>query len=258
MFQRACLRTNVPMGPFQWRRPQRSNVHQRSTFHGPFRWCRPSCRRRNGACGWLRSTFTTFTYSSRGPIHGHSQSRCYAGVAEPESQANLYRRVVLKKPLAAGALLYKFTDRPLVQSTGRISPWWSSVEPIASGDTGLAGLLERAEGRVSREEFARARSAVTQQWNSMSGLMIIRLLVPAYGFVGRCAAQLVDEQSVYMRNVVFIGGACKSICPAWKLSMSYGYDVKKLRLPKNSTHPSQGFQKTVLYDKKFKGLIHRT
>ncbi len=48
----------------------------------------------------------------------------------------------------------------------------------------------------------------------MSGLMIIRLLVPAYGFVGRCAAQLVDEQSVYMRNVVFIGGAWQVYLPS--------------------------------------------
>ncbi len=226
------------MGPFQWRRP--SNVPM-----GLFDGVGPRAAAVTAPCGWLRPTFTTFTYFSRGPIHGHSQSRCYAGVAEPEVKQTFIGGVVLRNLWLLALCCNKFTDRPLVQSTGRISPWWSSVEPIASGDTGLAGLLERAERLgVSREEFARARSAVTQQWNSMSGLMIIRLLVPAYGFVGRCAAQLVDEQSVYMRNVVFIGGAWQSICPAWKLSMSYGYDVKKnCDCQKIQRNPTKVFRK---------------
>ncbi len=121
---------------------------------------------------------------------------------------------VTKELLRSRTQLYKFTDRPLVQSTGTISPWWSSVNPIASGDPGLSGILERAERLgVSREAFARARSAVTQQWNSMSGLTIIQLLVPAYGFVGRCSSQLVDNESSHMQNVVFIGGAWQVYLP---------------------------------------------
>jgi hypothetical protein len=119
-----------------------------------------------------------------------------------------------KQQLNASTLMYKFTDAPLVQSSGRVSPWWSSVEPIAPGDTGLAGLIERAKAlSVLPADFARARSAVTKQWNSMSNLLVVRLQIPAYGFVGRCSSQQLDNESPALKNVVFIGGAWQIFLP---------------------------------------------
>ena len=111
-----------------------------------------------------------------------------------------------------GHQLYKFTQHSLSYK-GRITPWWSSVNLVIPGDTGLKLLLERSERLgVKPAEFARARNAVTNQWNSMSGLLIGRLIVPAYGFVGRVATQRMDEDPAY-KNVKFIGGAIQIWIP---------------------------------------------
>lgn len=113
----------------------------------------------------------------------------------------------VKRPFPAGYQLYKFTQYPLLGSDGRVSPWWSSVEPLGGNDPGLAETLKRAERLgVHAAEFARARSAVVKQWNSMTGLLIAQLTAPVFGFVGTVAHQPIDESPVF-RNVVFIGGA---------------------------------------------------
>ena len=113
-------------------------------------------------------------------------------------------RTALRMPLFAGTKLFKHTDRPLVHVDGRISPWWALVEPGNAADPGLAGEIARAESMgVAVAELARARFAVTNQWSSMSDLMVIELIVPAIGYYGRCAAQRMDETEA---RVVFIGG----------------------------------------------------
>src|SRR3989304_4523269 len=82
-----------------------------------------------------------------------------------------------KRMLPTAFQLYKFSQYPLLGASGKITPWWSSVEPLGDGDPGLAEPLERAERLgVAPAEFARARSAVVKQWNSMSGLIVAQLL----------------------------------------------------------------------------------
>ena len=106
--------------------------------------------------------------------------------------------------------LYKFTEYPLTGTS--VSPWWSSVRPAAASDPGLAGTLERAKRlKVDPQRFARVRSAVTKQWNGMDRLQTVRLMVPVYGFVGRCSAQRIDKSLA--ENVVFIGGAWQVFIP---------------------------------------------
>lgn len=113
----------------------------------------------------------------------------------------------------AGAKFYKFTQHSLTGSSGGVSPWWSGVEPLGPGDPGLAGTLERAERLgVAPKDFVRAQSAVTNQWNSMDGLLVIRLRRPVAGFVGRCAHQPMDQDPA-MRNVLWIGGAWQAYLP---------------------------------------------
>ena len=114
--------------------------------------------------------------------------------------------------LATGDELYKFTQYDLIHN-GKVTPWWSSVKPIDSNDTGLEGLLERS-GRLgtTSADFARARNAVTKQWNSMNGLLLAALTSPAYAFVGRVAHQRFDDRPEY-HNVVFIGGAIQLWIP---------------------------------------------
>ena len=137
-----------------------------------------------------------------------------------EHQAAFSGRRARKVLLHAKQQFYKFTDASLVRPPRKpgdkpsVSPWWSAVEPIVEQDTGLQGLLDRADNLgVSPATFARARNAVTKQWNSMSGLVIMQLLTPAYGFVGGVAHQPIDERKDY-KNVVFIGGAIQVYIPS--------------------------------------------
>jgi len=109
--------------------------------------------------------------------------------------------------LPSGFELYKFTQYPLFAASGTVTPWWSSVVPLSGEDPGLIKTLERAKTlETSPDQFARARTAVTRQWNRMDGLLRVRLVMPVYAFAGRCSGQLVD-QSPKLANVVFIGGA---------------------------------------------------
>ena len=103
--------------------------------------------------------------------------------------------------------LYKFTGYPLFRPDGSVTAFWFSLEPVEEGDTGLAGLQQRSVILTSETPItARARGAVTRQWNPMTGLLRARLLAPVYGFVGQCSCQPIDE-APWLSNVFFIGGA---------------------------------------------------
>ena len=118
--------------------------------------------------------------------------------------------VARKVLFVSGYEFYKFTQYPLSRH-GEVTPWWSSVKPTGPKDTGLDILLERSERMaVNPTTFARARNAVTNQWNSMTGLLIAKLRVPVYGFVGYVRHQKMDEG---ISNVVFIGGAVQVWIP---------------------------------------------
>ncbi|MCC6493705.1 MAG: hypothetical protein IT424_11880 [Pirellulales bacterium] len=136
----------------------------------------------------------------------------FDALPDADQRAFIARRATARQ-FPAGTLLYKFTQYGLVGPGGRITPWWSGVEPLAPGDPGLAGALDRAArlGHAAKD-YARARSAVTNQWNSMEGLLVIRLVRPASGYVGRCAHQPLDENP-QLANVVWIGGAWQAYLP---------------------------------------------
>jgi hypothetical protein len=124
----------------------------------------------------------------------------------PQKVRKAFRRQqATKKLLHSCRQLYKFTGYPLFRPDGSVTPFWFSVIPITPGDTGLAGLQERSVVLTSEESTtARARGAVTRQWNPMTGLLRARLVAPVYGFIGQCSGQPIDEAP---SNVFFIGGA---------------------------------------------------
>jgi hypothetical protein len=124
----------------------------------------------------------------------------------PENVRKAFRRQqATKKLLHSGHQLYKFTGYSLFRPDGSVTPFWFSVSPITPGDTGLAGLQERSVVLTSEASTtARARGAVTRQWNPMTGLLRARLVAPVYGFIGQCSGQPIDEAP---SNVFFIGGA---------------------------------------------------
>lgn len=118
-----------------------------------------------------------------------------------------------KIQLQSGHQLFKFTQYALFGSSGEVTPWWSSVNPVTPSDSGLEMLLVRAaRNGTTPADFARARNAVTNQWNSMSGLLIAKLRQPVYAFVGRVSGQRYDTRPAF-RNVLFIGGAIQLWIP---------------------------------------------
>lgn len=127
--------------------------------------------------------------------------------APADVQQTFHGRTAIRQHVPAGQVLYKFTQFPLVSDKGLITPFWSWATPTNAEDPGLEKLIERAGNLgVPAADFARARSAVVQQWNEMSGLLRVRLLVPVCGLYGRCGTQRVDQRSEFDK-VVFIGGA---------------------------------------------------
>jgi hypothetical protein len=63
----------------------------------------------------------------------------------PQNVRKAFRRQqVTKKLLQLGHELYKFTGYPLFRPDGSVTPFWFSVEPIAPGNAGLAGLEQRS------------------------------------------------------------------------------------------------------------------
>lgn len=130
-----------------------------------------------------------------------------------DHQAAFLKNKAEKRRFEPGTLLYKFTGRPLVDERGRVSPWWSGVRPLNKDDPGRDGAIERsARLGVAPRNFARARSAVTFQWNTLRGLIEVRLKKRAWGFVGRCSSQRYDERPEFS-NVVWIGGAWQIYLP---------------------------------------------
>jgi hypothetical protein len=112
-----------------------------------------------------------------------------------------------------GMEFYKFSDRAPFGPNGFASPWWFGVKPLVPGDLGLDELIRRASRlKIEAQDFARARAAVTREWNTMNGVIVIRLLHPAFGLVGRCRHQQysLDPQ---LSNVAWIGGAWQVYLP---------------------------------------------
>lgn len=108
--------------------------------------------------------------------------------------------------LHTGTKLFKWTAS--ITTSRGVSPWWQFLKPrrLANGDQcpGIAEL-QRYSHRVGGHDrdYARARMAVTNQWNRMTRCVAIELLTPQWGYIGKAAGQRVnqDDSSVY-----YIGG----------------------------------------------------
>jgi hypothetical protein len=121
----------------------------------------------------------------------------------------------------AGTEFYKLTQYPLVNpKNGSITPWWNYLHVTqvklddgrvitVPGFTDMQGTAARLN--VTGEQFVRARSAVTKQWNKMDGLLQVRLNLDAWGYFGRNAAMPLDND--LGKKVVFIGGAYQVYIP---------------------------------------------
>ena len=91
-----------------------------------------------------------------------------------------------KDLLRAGSILYKFNDYNTLHGpdSNALSPWWSPYMPYKH-DAGWEEKLKIAKANgVSVREWGRLTSAVKENWNSLSNLLVITLAVDVYAFFG--------------------------------------------------------------------------
>jgi hypothetical protein len=134
-----------------------------------------------------------------------------------ETVKRAFRGVPAKMLLEPRVRLYKWTNITRIDGS-RITPWWSLVDTTRLPDGTTAEGFRTAEERAARlrkshREFARARVAVSNQFrNTMTDLVMIMLLLPAWGFAGRASGQPEFardqlEKQPDLRHVYLIGGA---------------------------------------------------
>ena len=119
-----------------------------------------------------------------------------------------------KELLEAKTKMYKWTQHSFVGRRG-ITPWWSLVNPLElkNGATipGLRTLQERGSRlEVHERHFARVRSAVTKEWNTMRKPLFVQLLQPVWGWIGQASGQ---RASMDDANVILIGGNYQAWIP---------------------------------------------
>lgn len=117
----------------------------------------------------------------------------------------------------AKSCVYKWTEFDLVNPKNqKITEYWCPWSSFKLGTVLVPGFKElrlryrNVGGSVGRpQEFARARNAVTEQWNEMTSITKAEFLVPVWGFVGRIAPQRMykdENKPAFLDNVIFIGG----------------------------------------------------
>jgi len=136
---------------------------------------------------------------------------------DPDRIDATVRRAFLRRPekvlLNASTQLCRWSSQPLVDGKG-ISPWWSFVEstrlPSGMIVDGLRVSQERAQriGKTDRE-FARTRAAISGQFrNTMTHLIVVRLVRDVWGLAGQASGQPeFAKQRVDLQHVFLIGGA---------------------------------------------------
>jgi hypothetical protein len=126
--------------------------------------------------------------------------------SESDRKAFLRGHPDVVERLPAGTKLFKWTAA--ITTSRGVSPWWQFLEArrLANGAQcpGIAELETYARRLGAHDrDYARARVAVTKQWNPMTNCVGIELLVQKWGYIGKAAGQRVDAND---RSVFYIGG----------------------------------------------------
>lgn len=120
----------------------------------------------------------------------------WAEVGATSTGPGTYVRDAFKNALAekvligAGTLLYKFNNYNSLHGSDAaaqyrpVSPWWSPFHPFRH-DPGWAEKKKLAGHLgVSVREWGRLTSAIKENWNSLTYLLVITLKHDVYGFFG--------------------------------------------------------------------------
>jgi hypothetical protein len=95
--------------------------------------------------------------------------------------------------------LYKFNEYKTLTgpNTNSVSPWWSTYEAYEWDAGWDARKQMAADLHVNIRELGRVTSAIKENWNSLSYLLVIQVKNAAYGFFGGFAqmARIDSEQA---------------------------------------------------------------
>ncbi|WP_137939602.1 hypothetical protein [Chitinivorax sp. B] len=94
-----------------------------------------------------------------------------------------------KVKLPAGFRLYKFTEFYIANRQGKVTEWWSPVNPYDM-DPGLAARISLAKHLgANPSDLTRVMAAVKENWNALTFVLQAELQKPVYAFWGQCAMQ---------------------------------------------------------------------
>jgi hypothetical protein len=100
-----------------------------------------------------------------------------------------FRGVGQKVKLEARFRLYKFTAWDITNRAGKVTEWWSPLEPY-QWDPGLRARLNLAEHLGGdAADLTRVMCAVRTNWNALTHVLTATLLKPVYGFWGQVGWQ---------------------------------------------------------------------
>jgi hypothetical protein len=106
----------------------------------------------------------------------------------PEHSSAFYGKVRNVR-LNPGFQLYKFTSYDMKNPAGVITPWWSPVPPYEI-DPGLQSRLDLANRlHVHASDLSRSFAAVSEDWNKLESILVVRLEKFVHGLWGPVAAQ---------------------------------------------------------------------
>src|SRR5215218_2059596 len=108
----------------------------------------------------------------------------------PRDHASAFYGNVLNVRLKPGVELYKFTSGDMKHpATGAITPWWSPVQPYEI-DLGLQSRLDLAKRlHVHASDLTRSFAAVSEDWNRLESILVVRLTKFVHALWGQVAAQ---------------------------------------------------------------------
>jgi hypothetical protein len=116
--------------------------------------------------------------------------------------------------LPPGFELYKFNEYNSLapQGAATISPWWSPIDPYKHDGGWEQRKKLAAHLGVSIREFGRVTSAVKENWNSLSYLLIIVLGEATYAYFGGFAQMArIDAGAASKRKAGEERGATKNL-----------------------------------------------
>jgi hypothetical protein len=107
----------------------------------------------------------------------------------PPEHASAFYGKVRNVQLKSGMQLYKFTSYGMKNPAGVITPWWSPVLPFEL-DPGLQARLDLAAHlHVHASDLTRSFAAVSEDWNTLESILVVRLQRFVHALWGQVAAQ---------------------------------------------------------------------